>query len=311
VSDGDQQWARVVAHRLLNLDREVSETKILLGKLLIDNVSNKGPLADIREAEFKVFSQFGEDGIIHYLIRRSGINVQENSFVEFGVQNYQEANTRFLLINDNWRGLVMDAGEANIASVQASSLYWRHDLTAKCSFINTTNINSLIAEAGFEGPVGVLSIDIDGNDYWIWERIDIIDPVIVVVEYNSVFGSERAVTIPYDPAFVRGRAHHSHLYYGCSLKALERLGERKGYSLVGSNSAGSNAFFVKSSRLNGQPAMSAQRAYVQSRFRESRDARGRLTYVSGPARHSVIGEMPVWDLETNSLVQVSELFRTL
>jgi hypothetical protein len=265
-------------------------------------------LTDIRDAEFKVSSQFGEDGIIQYLIRRARITPEEQTFVEFGVERYEEANTRFLLLNDNWRGLIMDGSEANIAAVRASSLYWRHELTAKCAFIDTANINRLILESGIRGTVGILSVDLDGNDYWVWECIDAIDPVIVIVEYNSVFGAERAVTVPYDPTFIRSRAHHSHLYWGCSLKALEILGARKGYSLVGSNSAGNNAFFLKSSRLNGQPAMSAERSHVEARFRESRGPDGQLTFLSGSARQATIGKMPVLDLERGEIVTVSQLF---
>lgn len=302
------RWTRGRARRLLAIDREIAETKILLAKLLIESITAKGTLTDIRDAEFKVYSQFGEDGIIQYLIRRAKIAPEERIFVEFGVERYDEANTRFLLVNNDWRGLIMDGSKSNIAAIRASSLYWRHDLTAKHAFIDSANINRLIADSGIRGPVGILSIDLDGNDYWIWESIEDVDPVIVIVEYNSVFGPERAVTIPYDPVFVRNRAHHSNLYWGCSLKALENLGAKKGYALVGSNSAGNNAFFVKSSRLNGQPAMSAREAHVESRFRESRDVQGQLTYLSGSARWAAIAGMPVVDVETGETVSVAQLF---
>src|ERR1019366_6949647 len=89
----------------------------------------------------------------------------------FGVEDYREANTRFLLINRNWKGLVMDGGLQNMKRVREEEIYWRHDLTAICAFIARNNINRLIAQNGFSGPVGVLSIDIDGNDYWIRESI--------------------------------------------------------------------------------------------------------------------------------------------
>ena len=110
-------------------------------------------------------------------------------------------------------------------------MYWRHDLTALCRWIDRDNIDTLLMEAGFSGEIGILSIDIDGNDYWVWERIEAARPVIVIAEYNSVFGRNRAVTIPYDPVFNRTRSHHSNLYWGASLKALVSLGRRKGYAV--------------------------------------------------------------------------------
>src|SRR5207302_5091937 len=158
-------------------------------------------------AEFRVFSQFGEDGIIQYLIRRAQILRPLRSFVEFGVESYVESNTRFLLLNDNWCGLIMDGDAANIDAVKTSALYWRHDLTAKAAFIDRDNVDRLISSAGFSGEIGLLSIDIDGNDYWVWERVSEVNPVIVVVEYNSVFGQSRGVTVPYDPRFRRSEAH--------------------------------------------------------------------------------------------------------
>ena len=127
------------------------------------------------------------------------------SFIEFGVETYRESNTRFLLVKDNWRGLVIDGSETNVASIRALSEYWRHDLTAVASFITRDNINDLFADAGFTGEVGLLSIDIDGNDYWVWEAIDVVSPVIVVVEYNSVFGPEAQVTVPYAADFTPAR----------------------------------------------------------------------------------------------------------
>jgi hypothetical protein len=224
------------------------------------------------------------------------------------VESYIEANTRFLLMNDNWRGLVIDGDPSNIEAIKSSSIYWRHDLTAKSAFIDRDNINGLINDSGFSGEIGLLSIDIDGNDYWVWERIESVTPIIVVVEYNSVFGPDHAVTIPYSPTFRRAQAHYSHLYWGCSLRALELLGRRKGYGLVGCNSAGNNAFFVRLDCLNGQPALTARQAYVESRFRESRARDGRLNYISGDERRRAIADLELVDVERNQNIHVRELF---
>lgn len=292
---------------IATIERNVDEQKILAAVPLIWQLAEKPAPVKIQDAEFKVFSQFGEDGIIQYLIRRVGIPRDQQQFVEFGVESYVEANTRFLLMNDNWRGLIMDGSDENIAAVKARDLYWRHDLNAIAAFIDADNINGLIEQGGFSGEIGLLSIDIDGNDYWVWDRISVIDPIIVIVEYNGLFGSERAVTIPYDPNFVRSSAHYSFLYWGCSLKALELIARRKGYSLVGTNRAGNNAFFVKRAHLNGQPELTAAEAFTEPRFRDSRDRMGRLSYLGGRARVDEIAEMPVLDVERNELVRVGDL----
>lgn len=297
-----RRWMRLYARTLLIVPDQLADSKILMAKVLINQIATRGTLPDIRDAEFKVFSQFGEDGILQYLIRQTRISHELHTFVEFGVETYDEANTRFLLINDNWRGLIMDGCDDNIAKVKESPIYWRHAVTAVAAFIDAENINRLIADAGFAGEIGILSVDIDGNDYWVWDRIDVVNPIIVVAEYNSVFGPDLAVTVPYDPNFVRGKAHHTNLYWGCSLRALKSLADKKGYALVGSNNAGNNAFFVRRDRLYDLKELSVDSAYVESRFRESRDASGALTFLSGRARFDAISSLPVHDLENNVIV---------
>jgi hypothetical protein len=284
------------------LIREIETSKLLTGKLLANQVKVAGPGRELRDVEFRVFSQWGDDGIIQYLIHN--VPLPNDAFVEFGVEDYQEANTRFLLLNDNWRGLIMDGGAENIARVHHEDLYWRHDLTAICEFISRENINQLISRAGFTGPIGLLSVDIDGNDYWVWEAIDAVDAAIVIVEYNSVFGSRKALSVPYDPKFRRTQAHPSNLFWGCSLRALCLLGEKKGYAFVGCNSNGNNAYFVKSSLAKNLRIKTPDEGYVMSRFRESRDAAGQLTYAGGEQRLALIANMEVMDVENNTLVRL-------
>src|SRR5262249_48095915 len=139
---------------------------------------------------------------------------------------------------------VIDGNADNINQLKNSDIYWRHELLAVAAFVTCENVNELI-RSNFSGDIGVLSIDIDGNDYWVWEAIDCISPWIVVCEYNAVLGDARALTLPYDPECVRTVAHHSNLYAGCSIAALKRLATAKGFELIGSNRAGNNAFFVR------------------------------------------------------------------
>jgi hypothetical protein len=292
---------------LEGLREQIIESKLLTARVLINQIRAAGTLARISDAEFKVFSQFGDDGIIQYLIQQIGIPPDRQTFIEFGVQDYQESNTRFLLMNDNWRGLILDGDQANIDKVVQGSDYWRHDLTAVAAFIDRDNVNDLFVSHGYAGEIGLLSIDIDGNDYWVWERIEAVNPMIVVAEYNSTFGAYHAVTVPYDPTFQRSRAHYSNLYWGASLKALCLLAQRKGYTFVGSNSAGNNAYFVRSDKLGCIKPISVEEGYVDARFRESRNSAGKLTFLTGDERLKEIGEMLVYDLERETLRPVGDL----
>jgi hypothetical protein len=250
----------------------------------------------IGAAEFQVYSQWGEDGAIQWLLSR--LRGVEKVFVEFGVESYTEANTRFLLVEHNWTGLVMDASAENLARLRGDPVFWRHDLRAECAMVTRENVNGLLARNGIEGEIGLLSIDIDGNDYWVWDAITAIAPAIVVIEYNARFGPERAVTIPYDPAFLRSAAHYSCIYYGASLAALTRLGNRKGYALVGCNRAGNTAFFVRRDRLPPELAeKTAAQAFLPARFREARTPDGRLAFLSSEEEQRILQALPLFELD--------------
>jgi len=260
----------------------------------------------LRDAEFRVFSQFGEDGIIQFLIQR--VAIENEVFVEFGVQDYAESNTRFLLVHDNWRGLILDGDDAHIAMTRSAGLDWQYGLDAVMAFIDRANVNDVIRGAGVEGDIGLLSVDIDGNDYWVLEQIDAVSARILVVEYNSMWGPEAAVTIPYAPAFRRGQVTPT-LYYGASLAALARLAGERGYALVGANAAGNNAFFVRRDVLGELPERSVADVYRPSRFRESVGASGQRTYVSDHrARLSLLVDLPLWDLDAEKTVSVRERY---
>lgn len=293
---------------LQRLSAQIEATQLLAGRLLAHQLRGVEPEPGLESVEFKVFSQFGEDGILQYLIHKCGVSEDLRTFVEFGVSDYEESNTRFLLMNDNWRGLVFDGSDDNIARIRRQSWYWRHDLTAAQAFVDAENIDTLISSNGFTGSIGILSIDIDGNDYWVWQAIKSVQPVIVVAEYNSLFGATYAVTIPYDKSFVRSRAHYSSLYWGASLAALDRLARSKGYVCVGSNSAGNNVFFVRQDFAGMLRAVSPAQAYVRARFRESRDADGALTFAAFEDRLKLIRDLPVYHLDRLQTVPLGELY---
>lgn len=269
------------------------DVKLQNGRIWSHLLLQKKNIKSLHEAEFKVFSQWGDDGIIQYLVNY--LDIENKTFVEFGVEDYLESNTRFLLMNDNWAGLVMDGSEINIAKIKKNEIYWKHDLIAKFAFITAENINRLIGEEGIKGQIGLLHIDIDGNDYWIWKALEVVEPIIIVVEYNSKFGSEKAITIPYKEDFVWTKAHYSNLYFGASILAFCDLAQEKGYSFVGSNSAGNNAYFVKNEFLKGLTPLSAKEGYVESKFRQSRDENGNLNFLNPEQQINILKGLPIYN----------------
>lgn len=292
------------------IKQQLLEEKILTAQTCINQMRMMPAVKKLADAEFKVFSQFGDDGILQYLIYHLDIPQNLQSFVEFGVENYEESNTRFLLMNNYWRGLIMDGSESNMEFVQRGRYYWKYNLTAKAAFIDTENINDLILSAGFNGEIGILSVDIDGNDYWVWDKINVINPIIVVAEYNGVFGSQYALSVPYDPTFRRTHAHYSNLYWGCSLAALNHLAVQKGYTFAGCNSAGNNAYFIRNDYINDYvPKPTLYEGFSEPKFRESRNSSGSLTFLTGSNRLKEIRHMPLVDLVTGKTSLISQLFQ--
>ena len=190
---------------------------------------------------FKIYSQHDEDGIIQEIFRRIG--VATSSFIEFGVETGVECNTAKLLI-EGWRGLWIEANAQSCKGITSIFDTFLKDqrLVVRQSHVTAENINQLIGAGGLKGEVDLLSIDIDFNDYWVWKAIEVVTPRVVVIEYNAGLRPPLSVTVPYQP----NRSADGTNFFGASLAALVRLGEAKGYRIVGCNISGSNAFFVRS-----------------------------------------------------------------
>ena len=257
----------------------------------------------IQKKEFRVYSQFGDDGIIQWLIY--ALNIEKGKFIEFGVGDYYESNTHFLLINNRFAGFVMDGSKENIDTVRQSSMYWRYKLSAHQCFIDRENVQKLLTESGFK-KTELLHIDLDGNDYWILDALDLshLDPDILILEYNSIFGKDRAITVPYDPAFTRMSAHYSGKYFGASLLALDSLAQSKGYYFVGCNSAGNNAYFLANRFLSKIPRTNIVDGFQETGYRESRDKQGILTYYDTDQELTQMRGMPVLDITNNKVTKL-------
>ncbi len=225
---------------------ESQATQVLLRLQYQDLLRRGVTLPAFRDVEFRCFSQNGEDGILLYLF--SLLGTTNRRVVEICAGDGLECNSANLVINHGWQGLMMDGDADNIA--RGRSFYatcrttWVSPPTMVQAWITAENINELIRGNGFSGPVDLLSLDIDGNDYWVWKAIDVIEPRAVVLEFNPGLGPERRTSIAYDPDF-RLDLTQQPSRCGASLAAFEALGRSKGYRLVGAQSFGFNAFFVR------------------------------------------------------------------
>lgn len=288
--------------RYTSLPSQIYRIQEALGRIEQRQIAH---VPSFRESEFRVFSQWGEDGIIQFLLRH--VSIEQPIFVEFGVEDYIESNTRFLLTNNQWSGIVIDGSDENIKYIERDPIYWAANVKAVSAFITKENINDLMVNNGISGDIGLLSVDIDGNDYWVWQAIESIFPRIIICEYNSHFGPEAEVTIPYDPTFVRDSAHFSKIYYGASISALNSLAELKGYSLVASNSVGNNIFFVRKDLIGSLPVLPVAQAYRRAEFREYHDEMGNLTFDDFDTRISNISNLPLHDLKTGKLTKIADI----
>ena len=274
-----------------NINKQQNELKILLGLSLLDS---KKDIENINDNELKIFSQFGEDGIIDFLVKKLDLKIK--TFIEFGVEDYEESNTKFLLEARNWKGLVIDSSKKFINIIKEKDFYWRNNLIAINAFITVENINDLIKKNFHHEEVGLMSVDIDGNDYWVWKSIEICNPAIVVIEYNARFGARKSVTIPYKKKFDRITEHYSSIYFGASLTALYKLGKKKGYSLVGTNSNGNNSFFVRNDLLknnNNIKTFKPEQCFHINSFNELRDEKGNILDRDHIKEEKILEKLPL------------------
>lgn len=221
---------------------------VVAQKLLLEQYRalQNGNLRDFRDVGFGIYSQHDEDGILLYIFALIG--VANHRSVEICAGNGIECNTANLLLNHRWTGLLVDGNSKNVGIAKEfyrsrpETMHWIPDIVE--AWLTRDNVNEIIESAGYEGEIDLLSLDIDGVDYWIWEAITIIRPRVVVLEYNHLLGPEVSLTVPYQSDFVAEFTEYGSDYAGASLNAFVKLGHAKGYRLVGTNAIGTNAFFI-------------------------------------------------------------------
>lgn len=233
-------------------------------------------------AELGVCSQNGEDGVIHEIFRRIG--AQARYFVEFGVGEGEQGNCVLLADRYRWRGLFMEADPAAYSALEAK--YESTDGVATShARVTADNIDLLLTQARVPQVFDLLSIDTDGNDYWIWRAIQAFRPRVVVVEYNGNLPLDRQLVMPRDD----GHAWDGTDYFGASLAAYRILATSKSYRLVHTDRTGTNAFFVN--QQEADPFEQPPQLYAANYFRRG------IRLPRDPQRR------PFLDLETGLLVQ--------
>lgn len=222
-------------------------------------MSPRSDLTDLRAWESGTYSQFGEEGVIAGIF--DAIGVRHRYCVEFGAKDGEAiSNTAHLRKALGWDALLMEGDPK-----------WR-GAGVHTEFVTAENVQALFAKYGVPPQFDLLSIDVDGNDYWIWNALSDFVPRVVVVEYNIFFSLDVAKVIRYRPDHVWDGS----TYHGASLAALAKLGREKGYCLVHTESWSPNAFFVKRSEL---PAGYVERPLHEltdwGAYREPRDTADR------------------------------------
>jgi hypothetical protein len=230
-------------------DKPDQVTQLLL-KLHYQQLVQQGlPLPGFRDVQFKAHSQTGEDGLLLYVF--AVIGTTNKRCVEICAGAGIECNTANLIINHGWTGLLVDGDDAKLQrgrefyrECQSTSI-WPPYLTNR--WVTRENVNTILQEMNYSGQIDLLSLDLDGNDYWIWDAIDIIDPRVVILEYQSAWGPEKRVTQRYQEnfSFLDVKVKPGFPRCGASLAAFVSLGRKKGYRLVGCNHLCFNAIFIK------------------------------------------------------------------
>jgi hypothetical protein len=214
------------------------------------------PLPRFADIGFKCYSQSDEDGILLYLFALIGTT--KKLAVEICAGDGIECNTANLILNHGWHGLLVDGNAAAVETGRSFYARSPHTYVYPPKFVHEwitrDCVNRLVTDAGFAGDIDLLSLDIDGVDYWIWEALAAVQPRVVVVEYQDILGPDRAWTVPYTDDFDAWRYPTTDgmpNFCGAGLAAFVKLAKRKNYRLVGTNRYEYNAFFVRDGLGNG------------------------------------------------------------
>jgi hypothetical protein len=241
-------------------------TQVALRLKYLELRGSGSALPSLSDVEFRCYSQNGEDGILLYLF--SLLGTEHRRSVEICAGSGLECNTANLIINHGWHGLLVDGDAAQIA--RGKAFYAQCPTTRispptlASSWITVENVGALLAEHRFGWDIDLLSLDLDGNDYWIWQALPDLRPRVVVLEFNALLGPHESLSLPYDPKFQLDLSKPPYKC-GASLTAFTRLAASRGYRLVGLHSLGFNAFFVRDDLAPaGLPALTPETCFAET-----------------------------------------------
>lgn len=299
---------KVFSEKIRNMFSEEYEKKLFLEgqKLSISN-SKKKIINDFSEIEYRVFSQWGEDGIIDWIISR--LKKIPKIFLEIGTEDYRESNTRYLLQKRNWDGFLIEGDKTAVKKIKKNRIFWKYNINIINSFVNSSNINLLLKKNHIPKKIGILSLDIDSTDYWVLKNLNYTSPSIIICEFNPLFGIKKKITVPNKNEFIRNKEHFSNLYYGASVKAYQDLLKKKSYVFIGTNTAGNNAFFIKKNLSKYLIKNIKVKKIFPSKFRESRDKNNKLSFIDKKSSINLIKNKKVYDLSINKIKTIQEIFR--
>ena len=222
--------------------------------------SSQNGVPGLDRYEYSWLSQNGEDGVIRYLFDKIGF--ESRWFLEFGFGAVQ-CNSLRLMAHEGFSGLLMDGSDENVNFFNHTAKKMGFDkVKAVQAFITRGNLQELVTGNGVPREIDFLSLDVDGNDYWFWEELDCVSPRVVCIEYNAGCGPDESWSVPYADDFERYARHPSGFFHGASLAALEGLGRRKGYYLIGCDLTGTNAFFLRQDiHIDGVSALTPREAF--------------------------------------------------
>ena len=287
--------------------RKFDDIKVQKGQLFERHLEqNLNKITTIEETFFKVFSQDYEDGIIQYLIKSLGL--KNIKFVEIGTQDYSESNTRYIFETMRCEGLIIDPTPNLKKKINSFLRTWKNTLTIHNDFINSNNIVEIIEKNSFDKNLDIFSLDIDGIDYWILEKLPKKIAKIFIIEYNPYFGSKKEICAPNIEYFDRFKYHSTGFCWGASLKAIIKLMKQKGYTFIGTNNLNVNSFFVQDEFINkigfNLPNLNDLSKHTEVKFNVLKNKNGNL--VSLNEVYDDIQNIKVYNLNKQKLMPFNE-----
>ena len=287
--------------------RKFDDIKVQKGQLFERHLEqNLNKITSIEETFFKVFSQDYEDGIIQYLIK--SLSLKNIKFVEIGTQDYSESNTRYIFETMRCEGLIIDPTPNLKKKINSFLRTWKNTLTIHNDFINSNNVVEIIEKNSFEKNLDIFSLDIDGIDYWILEKLPKKIAKIFIIEYNPYFGSKKEICAPNIEYFDRFKYHSTGFCWGASLKAIIKLMKQKGYTFIGTNNLNVNSFFVQDEFINkigfNLPNLNDLSKHTEVKFNLLKNKNGRL--VSLNEVYNDIQNISVYNLNKQKLMPFNE-----